>query len=136
MVYKSRPIPFLPSLSSVRWILYLKLLQPRTQDSFSLQLPGKGLFHWEKQGLGIFRLSPSFLFSKVHLVSAAKSWGLPSSTQQPLMGQWLYLGNGTVENIGGPIMLALAYTAGFPAKRGKLKRPGDAAFPIHQALSF
>lgn len=40
-------------------------------------------------------------------------------------GQGLYLGNDTAENTGVPGMSALAGTARFHAKGGKLKRPGD-----------
>lgn len=129
MVYKPKPTPFLSSFSSVRWKLHSKPLQPRTQDSFSLQLPVRGLFHWEKQDLSISHLSPSILMLKASTLSAAKRWRLPSSTQHSFMGQRLYLGNDTAENSGVPGMSALACTAWFHAKRDKLKRPGEVGLP-------
>lgn len=129
MAYKPKPTPFLPSVSSVRWKLHPKPLQPRTQDSFSLQLPARGLFHW-REGTWHFSSVPKCPAAEGKFPgSAAKRWRLPSSTQHLLLGQRLYLGNGTAENTGVPGMSALACTAGFHAKRGKLKRPGDVGLP-------
>lgn len=131
MAYKPKPTPFLPSLSSVRWKLHPKPLQPRTTGPCLPPATSQRAISLEKMDLGISHLSPSVLLLKVS-----------SPRVQPRGGGSLLLSSTDLWDRGSTLGMALLRILGSQAwvpwlvQQGCMPRERWRDLGIYQAHSW
>lgn len=92
-VYGIEPIPFPAyAFSSLRWRLYSRLLQRRTQPILSSQLPARSSFSWGNR-ISAFLITPTLAYCRGY-VPDKYNWEIGASFQlTPRLEQWLYPGH-------------------------------------------